>query len=78
MALESEQQTYQRELPKLLASAGKYALVHGDQVAGIYDTYPDALKIGYERFGLKPFLVKRIAAFDQVNRFTRDIPVCHT
>jgi hypothetical protein len=79
MALEREQATYEKELEKLLASAGKYVLIREDEVSGIYDTYQDALKVGYEKFGLQPFLVKQIAAVQRANRFTRDIiSPCHT
>jgi hypothetical protein len=78
MALEQEQSTYQRELQGLLSSAGKYVLIHQDKVAGVYDTYDDALKIGYEKFGLQPFMVKQIEALERANRFTRDISTCHT
>lgn len=76
MALEKEQATYDRELQNLLGSEGKYALVHGEEVVGVYDTYNDALQIGYDRFGLNPFLVKRIQAVEQVHSFTRDIRPC--
>lgn len=76
MALEKEQATYVRELQNLLGSEGKYVLIHGDRVIGVYDTYNDALQIGYDRCGLNPFLVKRIQAVEQVHSFTRDIRPC--
>ena len=76
MALEQEQAAYVRELPKLLGSEGRYVLVHGDQVIGVYDTYSDALQLGYEKCGLTPFLVRRIQAVEQVHNFTRDITPC--
>jgi hypothetical protein len=78
MPLETEQSTYERELPKLMPSAGKFALIQGNDVAGVYDTYQDALKVGYERYGLNPFMVKKIAAVERIHRFTRDISICHT
>ena len=78
MALEKEQATYARELPKLLASEGKHVLIRGDEVIGTYDTYNDALQIGYDKFGLNPFLVKRIQAVEQAHYFTRDISPCPT
>ena len=77
MALEKEQATYQREFKTLLESAGKFVLIQEDSVAGIFDTYADALKIGYEKFQLTPFLVKRIQAVEQVHSFTRDLKPCH-
>jgi hypothetical protein len=78
MALETEQETYTKNLPALLPSSGKYVLIHGSTVEGIYDTYQDALKVGYDKFGLKPFMVKQIAAVERTNRFTRDINTCPT
>jgi len=76
MALEKEQATYARELHRLLASTGKYVLIHEDSVAGTFDTYNDALRVGYDKFGLAPFLVRRIQAVEQVHSFTRDIRPC--
>ena len=38
MALAREMETYRRELPQLLRDEGKFVLIHGDDVAGIYDT----------------------------------------
>lgn len=74
-ALQQELETYNKALPELLQSAGKFALVKGDEVAGVYDSYSDALKIGYERFGLVPFLVKRVAPTEQVAFFARDFSI---
>lgn len=42
---------------------GKFALVHRDAI-DVFETYDDALKHGYCAFGLAPFLVKRIQAFE--------------
>ncbi len=78
MALEKELETYQRELPKLIAQEGKYVLIHGGTVAGPWDTYEDALKAGYANFSLKPFLVKKIQALEQVQFFSRDLPLCQS
>lgn len=70
-ALKIEIETYQQHLPQLLSDEGKYALVHGQDLEGVFDTYADALKAGYEKHGLKPFLVKRISAVETVAYFTR-------
>ncbi len=78
MALEKEQATYQRELPNLLANEGKFVLIHGDGVAGVFDTYHDALQIGYQQFKLEPFFIKQISAAEKVQFFSRDILGCHT
>lgn len=78
MALERELETYNRELPHLIAEAqGKFALVFEDSVAGIFDTYADALNAGYQKFQLKPFMVKQIATDEQAHFFTRDLAACH-
>jgi hypothetical protein len=78
MALERELATYQRELPMLLAQEGRFAVIAGDEVLGMYDTYHDALQAGYEKRGFEPFLVKRISAVEEVHWFSRDIRPCHT
>lgn len=79
MALEKEMETYTRELPVLAASfQGKFVVIHKSDVAGVFDTYADALKEGYEKFGLDSFLVKQINALEKVHFFTRDIGLCPT
>ena len=76
--LERELKTYTDHLQELKASEGKFVLIHGDQVVGIFESYQDALKAGYEKFGVKPFLVKRISAVESVAYFTRELDLCHT
>jgi len=76
MALEKELATYRRKLEELVAHEGKFVLIHGDDVAGTWDTYEDAIQAGYEKFNLEPFLVKRIEWVETVHNFTRDIPLC--
>ena len=79
MALEKELETYRKELPRLLAEEGRFALIRGDRVAGTFSTYADALQAGYAKFSLSPFLVKRIEAVERVLFFTRDLtPSCPT
>lgn len=78
MPLDQEKATYTRELPRLAAFENKFVVIHADQVIGTYDTYDDALQVGYQRCGLKPFLVKRIESVEHVHSFTRDIVPCLT
>ena len=73
MALDKELETFHRELPNLLANEGKFAVVSGDQILGVYTSYEDALTIGYEKCGLKPFLVKEIRAIEEVRFLSRDL-----
>jgi hypothetical protein len=77
-SLRIELDTYEREKVRLLYEGrGKYALIHGTEVAGIWNTYGDALTAGYERFGLEPFLVKQIQAVERVEIITRLVSPCH-
>ena len=73
MALETELATYQAKLPQLKEHEGKFVLIHGDQVADFFSTYEDAIKAGYQKFGLDPFLVKRVASVEPIFFFTRHI-----
>jgi len=59
VALEPELKTYVEKPPELLSDLGKFVLIHGHSVAGTFAAYEDAIQAGYERFGLKPFLVKQ-------------------
>lgn len=72
-ALETELKTYHQLLPSLLAEQGKFALIAGDALLDVYSAYEDALKAGYARCGMNPFLVKRISAEEQIAYFTRDL-----
>jgi hypothetical protein len=77
--LAKELAKFQELLPTLKGDEGKYALISGDTYLGAFESYADALKIGYEKFGLNPFLVKRIATVEVVGFITRDLgQACHT
>lgn len=73
MALERELETYNRLKSSLLDKQGKFVVIHDNEVAGVWDTYSDALRAGYDRYRLEPFLVKRIEAVEQVQSITRDV-----
>jgi hypothetical protein len=62
MPLQQEYSVYLRELPRLLAEghAGRYVLIKGDELVGLYDTTTAVLEAGYERFGLDPFCVQKV------------------
>lgn len=79
MALEKELETYKKNLAELKdGNEGKFALVHGDDVVGIFVAYEDAVKSGYERFKLEPFLVKKIEAVEAVQFISRFADPCST
>lgn len=78
MALEVELETYENNLQGLLPDVGKQVVIRKKEILGIFDTYNDALKAGYDKCELEPFLVKKIEAVDQVQYFTRELDPCHT
>jgi hypothetical protein len=69
---ELELATYKTKLPELLEHEGQFALLHGEEVVDFFDTYGDALKAGYKRFQLDPFLIKQVARVEQPLFFARD------
>lgn len=71
--LKVELETYEERKASLLGSEGKYVLIHGKEPASVWDTYEDALQAGYQKYGLKPFLVKQIQGIEAVQSFTREI-----
>lgn len=72
MALERELATFRSKLQELKAEhEGKFVLVHGDEVVDAFNSYEDALKAGYDRFGLAPFLVKQVHAIEQAQFVSR-------
>jgi hypothetical protein len=74
MALERELETYKNKLPELVAHEGKFVLIQGEEIVGLYDSYEDAIKDGYAKFGLSPFFVKQIEATEQVHFISRFTP----
>lgn len=75
MTIERELQTFCNELASLLATAqGKFALVHGDTIVSVFETFRAAEKTGYDTFGPAPFIVKQIvpAAGIQYFEVTQD------
>lgn len=46
--------------------AGKIALIKGTTVYGFYDNYENALKAGYEYYGVVPFLIKEVLLEDRI------------
>ena len=61
----TEKKAYENMLPELLKEEGKFALVKGENVVGVYESYEDALKVGYDKFGLESFFIKRIQQIEK-------------
>jgi hypothetical protein len=77
--LVKELNTFKRILPTLVGEDGRYALIAGDELIGIFDTYSDALASGYRARALEPFLVKQISTFEMIANFSRDLGIgCRT
>jgi hypothetical protein len=75
VALQKELETYNRLKQQFIADEGRFVLICGDAVDSIWDTYDDALRVGYQKFGLAPFMVKKIGVIEPVHVFSRS-PVC--
>jgi hypothetical protein len=61
-ALATEIHTYFRELPRLLdeGGGGKFVVVKGDGLFGVWDTHLDAIQHGHALFGEERFLAQAI------------------
>ena len=71
---QTELQTFEALMSELLVdSAGKFALIKGDQLVDVFDTDVDAIRQGYKEFGNVPFLVKQIALVEQPAHFTSNL-----
>lgn len=69
MALETELQYFQRVKQELLKThAGKFALIKGEELVGVFDTPANAYDEGVKRFGREPFMIKRISETEEVYR----------
>lgn len=78
MALEKELAVYKNKLAELSAHEGKFVLIYGDEIVDFYGTYEDAVKEGYAKFKLEPFLVKQIHAIEQVQFISRLFDPCRS
>ena len=71
LELEKELRFFEAHRLELMRdAAGKYALVKGAALLGIYDAELDALRAGYRRLGNEAFLVKHIVEADVPLNFT--------
>jgi len=68
-----EWNTFRRELPRLLAEGheGKFALLKGPEVIGIYDTWEAGRLAGLQKYLLQGFLVQPIRTWEPLLRVRR-------
>jgi hypothetical protein len=56
-----EQNAYRLAKPKLLRDAlGRYVVFVGNEMAGPYPSFRDAMRAGYRQFGLGPLYIKQV------------------
>ena len=69
MALETELAYFEASRAEWVKThEGKYALVHGEKLAGVYDTADAAYEVGVGAWGNIPFLVKQIFLQDPLEQ----------
>jgi hypothetical protein len=79
MALERELKTYHDKMNELKGFEGKFVLISGETVVDTFTSYEDAIKEGYVKFGLSPFLVKQIRSIEDIQFISRFVPpICNT
>ena len=63
--LEENLKAFREKLPELLeANEGKWAVGKAGDRFSCWDTYADAVQQGYKKYGLNPFLAKRITRME--------------
>lgn len=65
--LKEEMATFKEHLEELLRDEGKYVLIKGREIIGIYDDEHEAIREGAIRFGAEPILVKQIAVKERIH-----------
>lgn len=69
MALETELSYFTKIKEDLLKNhPGKFALIKGEELVGVFDTPANAYDEGVKKFGREPFMVKRVSETEEVYR----------
>jgi len=71
MPLNRELEVYRQHLHEWSEHEGRFVLIHRQEVVDFYTSYEDALKVGYDKFGLDPFLVKQVNVIERVQFVSR-------
>ena len=72
--LNEELEAYEKNKPDLVGkNLGKFVLIKGKEIIGIYESEKDAINSGFEKFGNVPFLVKKIEEIEQKQNFTSNL-----
>lgn len=71
MELDQELKTYNENLSHLVETANnKFVLIKNNQIIDTFESYNDALKFAYNKFGNDTFLIKKIQEFEIPLEFT--------
>lgn len=54
---------------------GQFVVIKDTILGGFWDTANDALKVGYDKFGLEPFLLKEVRLVDEILFFPSPLSV---
>ncbi len=74
-----ERNVYAQLKADLLAHAeNKYVVIVGDEIEGPFETFEEALRSGYRRFGLGPLYVKQITTTEPVAEISREVTPCRS
>ncbi|WP_056510690.1 hypothetical protein [Acinetobacter sp. Root1280] len=71
--LDYEFNRYLQELPNLSCNEGMYVLIFKDEPLNFFNSYDDALKVGYAKYGLEPFLVQQVTINPTPMNFFREV-----
>lgn len=72
--LERELGTFARLLPVLLdAAEGRWVLIKGNQLLGLFASQNEAINAGYAQLGNQPFLTRQLREAQMVAIFSRDL-----
>ena len=71
--LAEEITAYEAGLPEWTEHEDRFVLIKGSEVNGFFDNYEEALRTGYERYGLGSFLVKQVRQQEKPHMITRMI-----
>jgi hypothetical protein len=71
MALERELEYYKSIKDSLLqrGAKGKFAVIRGDELLDVFETYEDALKQGLNNYGNTAFLIEQVSQIEEIKLF---------
>jgi hypothetical protein len=75
MSLDREVAYYKAHKQEFLEHEGKFVVIHGENLAGFWETYEDALQVACREFGLEPFLIKKVESKEPTH-YIRGLPSC--